>query len=726
MDDKKLQEIQSRKLSEEQRKEIRSKGFTREIALDVRSINTTERTASFVFAAGALVPRWYGIEKLDMSPRAVRLERWTKNPPFLHNHDVDKYAGDILNGRLEDGRLLGTVKFSRNELGEEILQDIQDGLRHKASIMYITHSDRELTPDEMNEEEKRMALEYNLPVILVTDWEPLEGSSVWQNADIRAEMERTLRALTQDEEGATAIERTIQKKVEEAINKRLPADAAQNHNQHNPQGGRTVEPITKEQLDAAVKAERERAVAEIEERNRKADEANKERVREITAAAESFKEDVPDALVRAASAAADKNVTLTQFYKELREARATEIEKRKNGNAAGPAANMPTDDEEITDLREFIEPWERRTAKVLIGLSMRAQGKHELAELKLKEAAEMEKAMSQRQRKAELKRTLELVNNSGLSRSQQKRLMSGLSASAGGNLVPTPMLAEIFAIVEQTGVARRYFRPIAMTSDKLDLNSISTKPTAYWVTEGSAITATDLAFGQGQMNAEKLAAITAWTTELEEDAIVAMLPLIIQWIGEAIYVKEDVAGFIGDGGASYGSQTGALIASTNIVTLETGKTLIAHITADDLKSLRDAVKVSMRRGAMYFLPPALISHLEGMKNSQGDYIYRPPAAGMPATLWGYPIAENEGIDALTQSDAASTKVAGFGNPKNVLMGMRRSLDMYLSREGIIQDTDESILVNALQQDASILRVTERIAFETVLTTAISVLRTAAS
>jgi HK97 family phage major capsid protein len=128
---------------------------------------------------------------------------------------------------------------------------------------------------------------------------------------------------------------------------------------------------------------------------------------------------------------------------------------------------------------------------------------------------------------------------------------------------------------------------------------------------------------------------------------------------------------------------------------------------------------------MYFLSPASVSSLEGLKNLQGDYIYRPPAAGMPAMLWGYPICDNYGINAMTLTSAAGLKFAAFGNPKLMLMGLKRNPEILISREGIL-DTGSAVTFNALQADGAIIRVTERVGFKQVLTTGISVLKTAAA
>ncbi|MHB1051337.1 MAG: phage major capsid protein [Bacteroidota bacterium] len=397
------------------------------------------------------------------------------------------------------------------------------------------------------------------------------------------------------------------------------------------------------------------------------------------------------------------------------------------GKVANNVAATPTNDgagRTIITLDSYNRPWKRRAVAYLHYLVAAKRGVQEKAQQYRSQFDEMRNAMTDQQKQDELRETYELITKSGLSEGQQHRLMSSLTDGAGKYLVPTPMLAEIFILVEQWGVARRYFRPIPMTSETLKLDSLVTHATAYWVTQGNNITGTDLAFGQGTLTVRKIAAIGAWTNELSEDAAIALLPVVYESFAQGIFELEDLAGFIGDGTSTYGSFTGLINFAGNVVTMDAGKTAFADANADDFKALRDAVNINHRKGAYFWLSPDVVSNLEGLKDGQQRYIYREPSAGLPAMLWGYPIADSVGINALTQTSAAATKFAAFGNPKHMLMGMKREIEILASREGILNSAADAITFNALQADGEILRMTERVGFQGVLSTALSVLKTA--
>jgi HK97 family phage major capsid protein len=474
--------------------------------------------------------------------------------------------------------------------------------------------------------------------------------------------------------------------------------------------------MTPEEIAAQKKAEEERKAAEakaLDELRAQAAKETQDRIESICTTADKFRNEVPD-MDKVKADALKEKWSSERFYREV-----------LNRMGQPKAANTPAPDAPTFRMRDVIKPWQRRTVHLLHSKVLQANGNEDAARKWKTMYDDETRAMTQLQRDAEDGEALDKIMKSGLSEEQQVRLMSTISGtSTGFYLVPTPLLAEVFILVEKWGAARRHFRSIPMTSDTLKLDSLVTEATAYWITtQGSNITSSDIVFGQGTLTVLKLAGISAWTSEVDEESAVAYLPIFTASLARAIYKKEDLAGFIGDGTSTYGSFTGMLAASTNVVTMDSGKVAFTDATADDYKALRDAVNIDFRDGAMYFLSPAQVSDLEGMKDQQLRYVYREPAAGMPATLWGFPIADSVGINALTKTSAAATRFAAFGNPKFMLMGVRRQLDMTISREGIL-DNGTDVLFNALQADGAIVRMTERIGFKAILTTGFSVLKTA--
>jgi len=136
-----------------------------------RSIDIEARTVELSVSSEVEVERWFGSEILDHSAKAVRLERFRNDAALLLNHDHCDQVGKIDRAELAGDKLRATVRFSRSARGEEIFQDVQDGIRTLVSIGYRIHG---------VESTKQQG---GLESVRVVDWEPYEVSFVSIPAD---------------------------------------------------------------------------------------------------------------------------------------------------------------------------------------------------------------------------------------------------------------------------------------------------------------------------------------------------------------------------------------------------------------------------------------------------------------------------------------------------------------------------------------------------------------
>lgn len=313
------------------------------------------------------------------------------------------------------------------------------------------------------------------------------------------------------------------------------------------------------------------------------------------------------------------------------------------------------------------------------------------------------------------KRALE--GHSPLQAETQKRTHSTLSDTAGGYLLPKPFLAELFVIVEEYGVVRRIFRTIAMTSKTLDWKDIGSKPTAAWYGELDLIAASDMTFGQGGLEAAKLAGITSLSTELDEDSMVALLPVYLRLMGEAIAEKEDLAGIKGDGSSAYGGQRGVLTLTgsgeASVYTMSSGNTSRDDFDIEEAIAMKNTLSKARRKNAKWLLSESVVTALITLKrnNEANNYVILDPNNNTGiARFLGYPLVDPEGVeDAFFPSDGTSTIFGAFGDFMRSIFGQRRGLTVETSREGILSNSSGAVTLNAFQQDAMIVKVTERVA-----------------
>jgi HK97 family phage major capsid protein len=157
---------------EETREKIQREVFHRTVTFDRAAVNAETRTAELSFSSEAPVERWYGKEILDHSPESVRMGRMMDGAPLLLQHEAGDQIGVIESARIDgDKRGRAIVRFSRSARGEEMLQDVVDGIRSKVSVGYMVHK-AQLAEKSGDVETYR-----------IMDWEPFEVSLVSIPAD---------------------------------------------------------------------------------------------------------------------------------------------------------------------------------------------------------------------------------------------------------------------------------------------------------------------------------------------------------------------------------------------------------------------------------------------------------------------------------------------------------------------------------------------------------------
>lgn len=144
----------------------------RSFDLSRSSINEDARTVELDFSSETdQVERGFGVEILSHSPGDVDLSRLSNKAPYLMDHDPRDQRGVVELASIDKKRGKAVVRISRSQRGEELWQDIQDGIRTKVSVGY------QITGAKM--EGKR---EDGTPIYRV-QWRPFELSSVSIPAD---------------------------------------------------------------------------------------------------------------------------------------------------------------------------------------------------------------------------------------------------------------------------------------------------------------------------------------------------------------------------------------------------------------------------------------------------------------------------------------------------------------------------------------------------------------
>jgi len=138
------------------------------------------RTVNLAFASDKPIQQWswslfdYMELQLSMRPGAMRTVRLESGAPLLMDHNTRDQVGVVEEFTIEkDGIARANVRFSRSSRGEEIFQDVRDGIRKSVSVGFMVH--------EMHLEKER---EGQPSLYRSDDWEPYEISIVSVPADI--------------------------------------------------------------------------------------------------------------------------------------------------------------------------------------------------------------------------------------------------------------------------------------------------------------------------------------------------------------------------------------------------------------------------------------------------------------------------------------------------------------------------------------------------------------
>ena len=146
----------------------------RSFSLDRAAVDTAARTVSLAFASEEPYDRYWGREILDVQPSAIRMGRiGSGRAPLLVDHDTRDLVGVVESVQIGTDKVArAVVRFGSSARAEEILQDVQSGIRANVSVGYMIHKATLVETSDEGPDTYR-----------VTDWEPYEVSIVGVPAD---------------------------------------------------------------------------------------------------------------------------------------------------------------------------------------------------------------------------------------------------------------------------------------------------------------------------------------------------------------------------------------------------------------------------------------------------------------------------------------------------------------------------------------------------------------
>jgi len=470
--------------------------FERKEVTDFKNVKA--RTFEFPFSSEFPVKRYFGNEILSHEEGAADLARLNDGGIVLFNHDMNKPIGVVESARIdsETKRGYAKIRFSRNKLATEVLQDVSDGVIRGVSFGYSI--------DDIDETEDGM---------LARSWSVHELSVVTVPADPTIGFGRSLIAPSQGN-SITMEDKSPNQEINSADDSASPSV-------------RTMEePIKETKVEAEksveidIKAEVQRAIDE-----------NNARTASITSLCREFGE----------YGAEDIAETLIKGNKSVVEARAAILDLVKN---KAEVNNTPIRSTDMTTNEVGLEPKEVKKFSFLRALNALANPNDRSAQ----EAAAFEREVSDEASKRYDKPANGiLVPNEVL----QRDLNVG-TATAGGNLVPTDLLSGSFIDILRKRMAVMAANPTMLTglSGNIAIPRMTQSATGFFVGEGSEPTESQQAFDQVNMTPKTVGGVVEFTRRLLLQSSIDVESMIRDDIARVIATKLDNAAIYGTGSSN--------------------------------------------------------------------------------------------------------------------------------------------------------------------------------
>ena len=288
--------------------------------------------------------------------------------------------------------------------------------------------------------------------------------------------------------------------------------------------------------------------------------------------------------------------------------------------------------------------------------------------------------------------------------------MEGGSDTTGSHIfVPEEFGQDLIKLRESYGVARQICKVRTMTSDTRTDPKWQSGLTAYFTGEGAAATSSTMVHSTVRLTAKKMTALSTYSSELNEDAVVDIGNDLANEISFAFALKEDQCLIDGDGTSTYGHIVGLknsfynnLTITTNVGYRDATGTTWGAITLADITSLISVVPVYAQQGMKflcssqfyYQVMVPLLNAAGGISGTELQDGFRRPM------FQGIPVMFSQVMPIVTATTGIMLFLGNFSMA--VTLGDRRRETFEFSRDATVDS------VNLFTNDLIAIKGSERI------------------
>jgi len=286
------------------------------------------------------------------------------------------------------------------------------------------------------------------------------------------------------------------------------------------------------------------------------------------------------------------------------------------------------------------------------------------------------------------------------------RAMGTNTNTGGGALVPDEFENAVIDLREQYGVARRLARVVPMSSDHMVVPRRTGGLTAYAVGDNDSITASDKTWDNVELTARKWAALAKYSSELAEDAAVAIADDLANEMAWAFEKKADESWIDGDGTSTYHGIVGL---RTKLVDGNHGGSTVAAATAahdtfaeidkTDLANVIGLLPEYARANARWLCSSyAYAAVFQRLLAAQGGATMRETEGGTNYSYMGFPVVISQAMPASSSTDYTGVVMIMLGDfSLSTTMGSRRGIRVRVSEDRYLE-YDQLAVVGTTRYD----------------------------
>jgi HK97 family phage major capsid protein len=271
----------------------------------------------------------------------------------------------------------------------------------------------------------------------------------------------------------------------------------------------------------------------------------------------------------------------------------------------------------------------------------------------------------------------------------EERALASADNAKGGVFVPEVFASTLIRLVDEYSAIPQQANVMPMSSSTLYVPRRTGGNTAYFVSENSETTASDMATDNVMLSAKDLRVGSRVPNSLIDDSLVDLAGLVAQEFALAISQKIDDAGFKGDGTSTHGGIRGIQwlfeqVPATAANKFNSAATTAGGLTVDDFHAaMALAPSYVLPRAKWYVTPQLYHSAMRALALSSGGVTAAELAGGVSGERFmGYPVLYNNSMNTAAATDKV---VALFGDLSlSTHYGLRREVAVRASTDRYIE------------------------------------------